>query len=138
MSNEKGGLIRKKKKPIMQPPAPVKKKQETDFAYSEPIKVVKQPVAPVVTKIVEKEVKKSKSKLSVGKKNSTKSLKVPTVVHTEINLLGSFMDENKTYAILQKLIESYVKNELTDRQQRQFEFMVKAYKNEKNNKNISF
>ena len=130
MSNEKGGLIRKKKKPIMQPPAPVKKTQETDFAYSEPAKVVKKPVTPVVTEKVEKEVKKSKQKLSVGKKNSTKSLKVPTVVHTEINLLGSFMDENKTYAILQKLIESYVKNELTDRQQRQFEFMVEAFERE--------
>ena len=126
MSNEKGGLIRKKKKPIMQPPAPVKKTQETDFAYSEPAKVVQQPVVEKVAK--EKET--PKPKLSVGKKNSTKSLKVPTVVHTEINLLGSFMDENKTYAILQKLIDSYVKNELTDRQQRQFEFMVEAFDQE--------
>ena len=42
------------------------------------------------------------------------------------------MDENKTYAILQKLIDSYVKNELTDRQQRQFEFMVEAFSKEEN------
>lgn len=31
------------------------------------------------------------------------------------------------YAILQILIDSYVKNELTDRQQRQFEFMVEEF-----------
>lgn len=130
MSNEKGGLIHKKKKPIMQPPAPVKKAQETDFAYSEPTKVVQQPVVPVIKERLAKEKETPKPKLSVGKKNSTKSLKVPTVVHTEINLLGSFMDENKTYAILQKLIDSYVKNELTDRQQRQFEFMVEAFEKE--------
>lgn len=36
------------------------------------------------------------------------------------------MDENKTYVILQELIDSYVRNELTDRQQRQFEFMLGA------------
>ena len=130
MNNEKGGLIRKKTKPIMQPPAPVKKTQEIDFAYSEPAKFVKQSVAPIITDKVEKEKKSSNPKLSVGKKNSTKSIKVPTVVHTEINLLGSFMDENKTYAILQKLIDSYVKSELTDRQQRQFEFMVEAFDQE--------
>ncbi|MGE7839065.1 hypothetical protein [Viridibacillus arvi] len=124
MSNEKGGLIRKKKKSIMQPPAPVKKTQETDFAYSESTKVVQQPI---VTEKVTKEL--PKPNLSVGKKNSTKSIKVPTIIHTEINLLGSFMDENKTYSILQNLIDSYVKNELTDRQQRQFGFMVEAFSN---------
>ena len=41
------------------------------------------------------------------------------------------MDENKTYVILQKLIDSYVKNELTNRQQRQFEFMVEAFHEDK-------
>lgn len=125
MSNEKGGLIRKNKKPIMQPPAPVKKTQETDFAYSEPAKVAKSPV-PTVTK-----VESPKAKSNVGKKNSTKSIKVPTYVHKEINLLGSFMDENKTYAILQNLIDSYVKNELTERQHRQFKFMLEAFEEEK-------
>lgn len=128
MSNEKGGLIRKKKKTIMQPPAPVNKTQETDFAYKEPAKAVEKQV---VKREVIKEEPPKKSKLSVGKKNSTKSIKVPTIVHTEINLLGSFMDENKTYVILQNLIDSYVKNELTDRQQRQFEFMVEAFSEEK-------
>ena len=41
------------------------------------------------------------------------------------------MDKNKTYVILQKLIDSYVKNELTDRQQQQFEFIVEAFTEDK-------
>jgi len=67
---------------------------------------------------------------NIGKNNSNKSIKVPTVIHTQINLLGSFIDETKTYAILQKLIDSYLQNELTDRQRRQFEFMVESFMNE--------
>lgn len=134
MSNEKGGLIKKKKKPtIMQPAVPVKK-NDMDFGYSaptkqdEPIVAVEAPTPVVVEKEVTKiEPAQLRKKLGVGKTNSTKSLKVPTVIHSEINLLGSFMDEGKTYVILQKLIDSYVKNELTDRQQRQFEFMVEAF-----------
>ncbi|MEK4701957.1 hypothetical protein MKX47_20885 [Solibacillus sp. FSL R7-0668] len=135
MSNEKGGLIKKKKKPtIMQPSIPVKK-SDMDFGYTSPAKQ-DEPAAPVAPATVEKEVTKvepaqPRKKLGVGKSNSTKSLKVPTVIHSEINLLGSFMDEGKTYVILQKLIDSYVKNELTDRQQRQFEFMVEAFHEEK-------
>lgn len=135
MSNEKGGLIKKKKKPtIMQPSIPVKK-NDMDFGYSTPAKQ-EEPKPPVAAITVEKEVTKiepaqPRKKLGVGKTNSTKSLKVPTVIHSEINLLGSFMDEGKTYVILQKLIDSYVKNELTDRQQRQFEFMVEAFHEEK-------
>ncbi|MFJ8238072.1 hypothetical protein ACIQ34_20645 [Ureibacillus sp. NPDC094379] len=113
------GLI-KKKKPLMEPPAPVKKTQEEDFAYTGP------------TKVAEQEKPSKLTTNNVGKKNSTKSIKVPAVIHSELNLLGSFMDENKTYAILQKLIDSYVKNELTDRQQRQFEFMVEAFNKEEN------
>lgn len=77
--------------------------------------------------IIQPAVQVKKGEMRVGKSNSTKSLKVPTVIHSEINLLGSFMDENKTYVILQELIDSYVKNELTDRQQRQFEFIVEAF-----------
>ncbi|ARK26410.1 hypothetical protein SporoP37_16690 (plasmid) [Sporosarcina sp. P37] len=129
MSNEKGGLIKKKKKPtIMQPSVPVKK-NDMDFGYTEPQKqekpaVVKPTAKPEVTKITPPTHRK---KLGVGKTNSTKSLKVPTLIHSELNLLGSFMDEHKTYVILQNLIDSYVKNELTDRQQRQFDFMVEAF-----------
>jgi len=129
MSNEKGGLIKKKKKPtIMQPSVPVKK-NDMDFGYTEPKKQEKpisiNPTAQSeATKIAPPTPRK---KLGVGKTNSTKSLKVPTLIHSELNLLGSFMDEHKTYVILQNLIESYVKNELTDRQQRQFNFMVEAF-----------
>lgn len=128
MSNEKGGLIKKKKKPtIMQPSVPVKK-NDMDFGYTEPKKQEEptpvKPVAPKTTKIA---LPAPHKKLGVGKANSTKSLKVPTLIHSELNLLGSFMDEHKMYAILQILIDSYVKNELTDRQQRQFEFMVEEF-----------
>lgn len=129
MSNEKGGLIKKKKKPtIMQPSVPVKK-NDMDFGYTEPKKQEK-PVS--INPTAQSEATKiapptPRKKLGVGKTNSTKSLKVPTLIHSELNLLGSFMDEHKTYVILQNLIESYVKNELTDRQQRQFNFMVEAF-----------
>ena len=40
------------------------------------------------------------------------------------------MDESKAYVILQRLINSYVANELTNRQQRQFEFMLKISEEE--------
>jgi len=129
MSNEKGGLIKKKKKsPVMKPSVPVKK-NDMDFGYTKPKKkeepaTVKPVVASETTKISPPTPRK---KLGVGKANSTKSLKVPTLIHSELNLLGSFMDEHKTYVILQTLIDSYVKNELTDRQQRQFDFMVEAF-----------
>ena len=129
MSNQKGGFIQKKKKPaIMQPSVPVKK-NDMDFSYTEPQKqekpaTVKPTAKPETTKIAPPTPRK---KLGVGKANSTKSLKVPTLIHSELNLLGSFMDEHKTYVILQNLIDSYVKNELTDRQQRQFDFMVEAF-----------
>ena len=94
------------------------------------------PIEKSTSVVAEKEVTKiepvtPRTKLGVGKSNSTKSLKVPTVIHSEINLLGSFMDEGKTYVILQKIIDSYVKNELTDRQQRQFKFMVEAFHEDK-------
>lgn len=109
-----------------------------DFGFIAPVQQQVEPAVPVESVkaaepvVVEKEVTKvepakPRVKLGVGKTNSTKNLKVPTVIHSEINLLGSFMDENKTYVILQKLIDSYVKNELTERQQRQFEFMVEAF-----------
>lgn len=125
MTNEKGGLIKKKKKPsIMQPAVPVKKTQASDFSYS--TASVEQETPHPIEKKVER-----KKPLTIGKQNSTKSLKVPSIVHTELNLLGSFMDESKTYVILQKLIDSYIRNELSNRQQRQFEFMLDAFSEEK-------
>lgn len=136
MTNEKGGLIKKKKKPLMQPAIPVKKTQDMDFSYSESVKKEAPVVKPKPTvKPVQKakKVKKGASSasltnLGVSTTNTAKSIKVPAFIHSEINLLGSFMDENKTYVILQELIDSYVRNELTDRQQRQFEFMLGAVK----------
>lgn len=113
----------------MQPAVPVKK-GEMDFGFSAPVQKEEPAVAapPEVKKEVTKvEPPKPRQPLGVGKGNSTKSLKVPAVIHTELNLLGSFMDENKTYIILQELVDSYVRNELTDRQQRQFKFMVDAF-----------
>lgn len=132
MSNPKGGLIKKKKKPTLQPPAPVIKTQAADFSYSPsttpaPVEeeskqlIIQQPV------IQQEEPKKPQP---IGKKNSKKSFKVPSEIHTQINLLGSFMDENVAYMILQRLIDSYVANELSNRQQRQFEFMFEASKEE--------
>ena len=132
MSNEKGGLIKKKKKPsLMQPAVPVKKTQATDFSYSKALapveEEVKQPIVqqPVTTQPV-KEQAEQKTSPTIGKHNSKKSLKLPSDVHTQINLLGSFMDESKSYMILQRLIDSYVTNELSNRQQRQFKFMLEA------------
>ena len=136
MSNEKGGLI-KRNKPLMQPAVPVKKTQDSDFGYSESVKkevpVVEPEQVIEATNIVSEPVQKvttmpsaSGTNFGVSATNTVKSMKVPTFVHSEINLLGSFMDENKTYVILQELIDSYVRNELTDRQQRQFEFMLGA------------
>jgi len=131
MSNQKGGLI-KKKKSTLQPPAPVIKTQAADFSYSNsttPAPVEEEAKQPIIQQhvIQEEEPKKPQP---IGKKNSKKSFKVPSEIHTQINLLGSFMDENVAYMILQRLIDSYVANELSNRQQRQFEFMFEASKEE--------
>lgn len=74
---------------------------------------------------------KEKRKAVVGKNNSIKTIKVPTLLHTQINMLGKFMDENKTYAILNELVENYVENRLTERQQKQFHFMSEFVQEEK-------
>lgn len=74
---------------------------------------------------------KGKHKAVVGKNNSIKSIKVPALLHTQINMLGKFMDENKTYAILNELVENYVENCLTERQQKQFHFMSEFVQEEK-------
>ena len=84
----------------MQPPAPVIKTQDRGFWIFRTYKKVVQ--IPVLHQIDKAKIT-PKKKLGVGKANSTKSIKVPTFVHSEINLLGSFMDESKTYAILQNI-----------------------------------
>ena len=63
----------------------------------------------------------------VGKNNNVKSIKVPHDLHIQIGVLGKFMDENKTYAIISELVEYYTKNELTDRQQKQFDYMTEFF-----------
>ena len=72
-----------------------------------------------------------KRKAVVGKNNSTKTIKVPSLLHTQINMLGKFMDETKTYAILNELIDNYVENQLTERQQKQFYFMSEFVQEDK-------
>lgn len=127
MSNEKGGLIKKEKKTnpkIMEPSVPVKK-NDMDFGYTEPVPKTKMNFKEALSTKVSSTTRKKKS--TIGKSNSTKSVKIPALIHSELNLLGSFMDEHKTYEILQTLIDSYVKNELTDRQQKQFKFMIEAF-----------
>lgn len=93
----------------MQPSVPLKK-NEMDFGYTEPKTrkpaSVKTTAKPEATKIV---LSTPRKKLGVGKSNSTQSLKVPTLIHSELNLPNAFMDEYKTYIILQNLIDSYVK-----------------------------
>lgn len=143
MTNEKGGLIKKKKKHLMQPAVPVKKTQDMDFSYSESVKKEAPVVEPKLVKETEDNVavpvrkvtkvapSVSRTNLGISSTNTTKSIKVPTFIHSEINLLGSFMDENKAYVILQELIDSYVRNELTNRQQRQFDFMLGAFNEDK-------
>ena len=132
MSNQKGGLIKKKKKPTLQPPAPVIKTQAADFSYSTSTAsapVEEEAKQPIIQQPIIQQEEPKKPQL-IGKRNSNKSFKVPAEIHTQINLLGSFMDENVVYMILQRLIDSYVANELSNRQQRQFEFMFEALKEE--------
>lgn len=67
----------------------------------------------------------------VGKNDATKTIKVPALLHTKINILGKFMDESKAYAILDELVDYYVENTLTERQQKQFHFMSDFSKEDK-------
>lgn len=121
MINEKGGLIKKKKKkPILKPAVQVKKIQNEDFGYKPKDNIIKKDKK-TVEKIAKRLEPSTKTKTN---RKKHKSIKVPEDIYNEINLLGSFMNENILYQIVQNTIDSYVKNELTDRQQRQFEFMV--------------
>ena len=137
---KRGPLIQKKQKQnTLARPKPVLVTDKDDFKFSrEPIKtetVVHVPIEEkektvVVperkTQKIESDIKKvvpRKRTAVVGKNNNVKSIKVPQDLHIQIGILGKFMDENKTYAIISQLVDYYVANELTDRQQRQFEYM---------------
>lgn len=137
---KKGPLIQKKEKTnTLTRPKPVLVTAKDDFKFTkeEPksetaIQVAikekeKNVIVPEIkTHIVEPEKKNDvllKRVSVVGKNNSVKSIKIPHALHTQIGILGKFTDENKTYAIISQLVDYYVENELTDRQQRQFKSM---------------
>ena len=138
---KKGPLIQKKQKPnSLSRPKPVLVTGKDDFKFSSKesieettvqvaIKEQEQPTVVPEKKVqtVEPEKKKSvplKRVAVVGKNNNVKSIKVPNDLHVKIGVLGKFMDENKTYAIISELVDYYVKNDLTDRQQKQFGYMT--------------
>jgi len=138
---KKGPLIQKKQKPnTLSRPKPVLVTGKDDFKFSSKesieettvqvaIKEQEQPLVVPEKKVqtVETEKKKPvplKRVAVVGKNNNVKSIKVPNDLHVKIGVLGKFMDENKTYAIISELVDYYVKNDLTDRQQKQFDYMT--------------
>ncbi|MGG3451743.1 hypothetical protein [Domibacillus aminovorans] len=137
--NIKGPLIKTKNKKQngIPRPEPIQFNQTKDpFKYQEPSskeQEVKLKTADIAvpgkqpkeiknmdaTSIEKKVVKRA----VVGKNNAVKSIKVPAELHIKINVLGKFMDETKTYAILDELIKNYVADKLTERQKKQFEYM---------------
>jgi ribosomal protein S17 len=137
--NIKGPLIKtkNKKQTGIPRPEPIQFNQTKDpFKYEAP-SVKEQEAKVQKTEITvpnkqAKEIKmvdttldaeKSVRKAVVGKNNAVKSIKVPAELHIKINVLGKFMDETKTYAILDELIKNYVADKLTERQKKQFEYM---------------
>lgn len=137
-TGNKGPLIKKKPKTMERPkPVNINTGSNSGFKFnSEPsntVKDVENKASSISTHSNQKDPVSTNKKDSttqkkrvgvVGKDNSVKSIKVPHDIHVKIGVLGKFMDENKTYAIISELIDYYQKNELTDRQQKQFEFMT--------------
>lgn len=138
--NIKGPLIKtKNKKPNGIPrPDPIQFNQTKDpFKYKElPLKEPEVKLKTADILVPNKQPKKTKNvntvsnnegrtekEAVVGRNNAVKSIKVPAELHMKINVLGKFMDETKTYAILDELIKNYVADKLTERQQKQFEYM---------------
>ncbi|MCH4827540.1 hypothetical protein [Planococcus halocryophilus] len=134
--SKKGPLIKKKTKP-MDRAKPVIVSSKNDFKFSSSDKsieskseVQKEPEvnqkvkSENITTANEEPTKLTKRKGVVGKNNNVKSIKVPHDLHVQIGILGKFMDENKTYAIISELVDYYKKNELTERQKKQIEYMT--------------
>lgn len=134
--SKKGPLIKKKTKP-MDRAKPVMVSSKNDFKFSSSDKsieskseVQKEPEvnqkvkSENITTASEEPTKLTKRKGVVGKNNNVKSIKVPHDLHVQIGILGKFMDENKTYAIISELVDYYKKNELTERQKKQIEYMT--------------
>lgn len=137
MSNKKGGLIKKKENSaIIRPSVTVNKPQNEEFGFNSPSQKIVEKKDSIKRIAATPPVKKSVQslvpidRLSVSTTSKTKSVKIPEIIHTELGLLGSFIDESKTYVILQTLIDSFVEHELTERQQRQFKFMLEAFQEE--------
>ncbi|MGL3067132.1 MULTISPECIES: hypothetical protein [Planococcus] len=148
-SSKKGPLIKKKTRTsTLERPKPVVINSQNDFKFNNGPLNSSQP-ADKGFDVVEKNVlnslpesnsvipapepkirKPRKAKSVVGKTNNVKSIKVPNELHIQIGVLGKFMDENKTYAIISELVEYYTKNELTDRQQKQFDYMTGFFNEE--------
>lgn len=146
-SSKKGPLIKKKtKSSTLERPRPVVISSQNDFKFNNDQQNVPQSTNNSIVKENKTETKASlpekksvvpipdqktkaprKVKSVVGKNNNVKSIKVPHDLHIQIGVLGKFMDENKTYAIISELVEYYTKNELTDRQQKQFEYMTEFF-----------
>lgn len=146
-SQNKGPLIKKKtKSSTLERPRPVVISSQNDFKFTNDKQNFPQSINnPVVNEekteprdtLQEKKstipVSETKTKAPrkvksvVGKNNNVKSIKVPHDLHIQIGVLGKFMDENKTYAIISELVEYYTKNELTDRQQKQFDYMTEFF-----------
>lgn len=148
--SKKGPLIQKKSKPsTLERPKPVIVNNQNDFKFStNEVKkektAIKTPPNSTTSSLIASEVKEvetpktkdtkdvkrdsvRKVKSVVGKNNNVKSIKVPNDLHIKIGVLGKFMDENKTYAILSELVDYYARNELTDRQQKQFDYMTEFF-----------
>ena len=135
---KKGGLIKKQeKKPLLRPSVPVKKVQDDSFAYKAPSNKTKksQKKTPLISKSESPVIKRSMNHRTNRRSTSLttrngRSIKIPEHILAEINLLGSFIDESVIYKILEELLDSYVQHELTDRQQRQFQFMLESFLSE--------
>lgn len=151
-SPKKGPLIKRKTK-SMERPSPVVVTSNNDFKFSNPsvptspteeieatLKKTDVPIEktePEIKTVENKPKKKAtRRKGVVGKNNNVKSIKLPNDLHTKIGILGKFMDENKTYAIISKLVDYYEENELTDRQKKQIEYMTEFLNEDSTNSNI--
>ncbi|MBF4502321.1 hypothetical protein IRY55_13225 [Savagea sp. SN6] len=127
MSKQKiNGLIKKKvKNTTLKPSVPIKKIQDDDFGYSI------QRNSPLLHKKEssgQKQFHVSAANLSNRSpltKENGKSIKITKEVLDEIQLLGSFINESVIYKIIGELLDSYIQNELSERQQRQFEFILR-------------
>jgi len=122
------GLI-KKKNTTLKPSIPIKKIQDEDFGYSiqrsSPLLQKKEKAAKQRAQNSTSEL----SKRSALTKENGKSIKITKEVLDEIQLLGSFINESVIYKIIGELLDSYIKNELSERQQRQFEFILSKNEN---------